>query len=245
MMIPVAIARSKKGWQLVHRCRRCGVERRNRVADATNASDDIERIVELIARQGSGQVWPLVSPPGDKLVTRYVALLRGINVGKAKRIAMADLRALLDALGYADVTTILNSGNAVFDAKGATAERIARRIETELPRRLALSAPVIVKERDAVLTTIVENPLAKVADDPSRYIVAFTQDPSILAELKPVTKQRWSPEAFAIGKHAAFLWCTNGILDSKLSAAVGAVLGDRCTARNWATLGKIAALLER
>ena len=45
---------------------------------------------------------------------RYVALFRGINVGKAKRIAMADLRALLEKLGYTDVKTLLNSGNAVF-----------------------------------------------------------------------------------------------------------------------------------
>jgi uncharacterized protein (DUF1697 family) len=49
----------------------------------------------------------------------HVALLRGINVGKAKRVAMADLRALLEELGYADVRTLLNSGNVVFTAPRA------------------------------------------------------------------------------------------------------------------------------
>jgi uncharacterized protein (DUF1697 family) len=73
-------------------------------------------------------------------------------------------------------------------------------------------------------------------------MVVFTQAPAALAELEPLTKRRWSPEAFAIGRHAAFLWCPNGILDSALNAAVSAVLGDRLTARNWATVGKIAAL---
>ena len=47
---------------------------------------------------------------------RYIALWRGINVGKAKRLAMADLKALLAELGATDVATLLNSGNAVFDA---------------------------------------------------------------------------------------------------------------------------------
>ena len=45
--------------------------------------------------------------------TRHVALLRGINVGRAKRIAMADLRALVEGLGFGEVRTLLNSGNAI------------------------------------------------------------------------------------------------------------------------------------
>ena len=48
---------------------------------------------------------------------RHVALLRGINVGKAKRLAMADLRAVFETLGYTAVRTHLQSGNVVFDAK--------------------------------------------------------------------------------------------------------------------------------
>jgi hypothetical protein len=51
-MAPVAVARSKKGWQIVHRCERCGVDRRNRIADATEAPDDIGRIVELMRACG-------------------------------------------------------------------------------------------------------------------------------------------------------------------------------------------------
>jgi len=50
-------------------------------------------------------------------MTVCVALLRGINVGKAKRIAMADLRALIEGLGYTDVRTLLNSGNVVFSSE--------------------------------------------------------------------------------------------------------------------------------
>ena len=51
---------------------------------------------------------------------RHIALLRGINVGTAKRIAMAELRAAMESLGYGNVKTLLNSGNAVFDAPAGT-----------------------------------------------------------------------------------------------------------------------------
>ena len=61
-------------------------------------------------------------------MTTYIALLRGINVGKAKRIAMADLRALLEGLGHADVATLLNSGNVVFRSGKKIPAKIAAEI---------------------------------------------------------------------------------------------------------------------
>ena len=68
---------------------------------------------------------------------RYVALFRGINVGKAKRIAMADLRALLEKLGYTDVKTLLNSGNAVFTGAAGAADKHAERIRAAVARSSA------------------------------------------------------------------------------------------------------------
>ena len=68
--------------------------------------------------------------------TRHVALLRGINVGRAKRVAMAELRALIEGLGYGDVRTLLNSGNVVFSASAATAGNAASRIEEALAKKL-------------------------------------------------------------------------------------------------------------
>jgi uncharacterized protein (DUF1697 family) len=55
----------------------------------------------------------------------YVALLRGVNVGKAKRVPMAELRQLLGGLGYTNVSTLLNSGNAVFRTAGASHAKLA------------------------------------------------------------------------------------------------------------------------
>ena len=75
----------------------------------------------------------------------FVALLRGVNVGKAKRVPMATLRTLLSGLGYTDVTTLLNSGNAVFrSAKGSPA-RHAASIASAISEELQIDVPVIVK----------------------------------------------------------------------------------------------------
>ena len=74
---------------------------------------------------------------------RMVGLIRGINVGRAKRVAMADLRALVEGLGYGDVRTLLNSGNVVFTAPRTTTARAAARIEEGLATQLGVPARVI------------------------------------------------------------------------------------------------------
>ena len=76
--------------------------------------------------------------------SRHVALIRGINVGRAKRVAMADLRALMESLGYGDARTLLNSGNIVFTAGREGPDRIRARIERAMAARLGVSARVTV-----------------------------------------------------------------------------------------------------
>ena len=174
---------------------------------------------------------------------RHVALIRGINVGRAKRVAMADLRELLAELGYGEVRTLLNSGNVVFSAGREKPNRIGTRIEASMRERLGVSAPVTVLTAAAFATVVEENRLAKVAKDPARFLVAFCNDAGRLEQLGPLTRQRWSPEALAVGSVAAYLWCASGILESRLAEAVGRVLGESTTTRNWTTVTKIHALL--
>src|SRR5215831_2082259 len=107
---------------------------------------------------------------------RYVALFRGINVGKAKRIAMADLRTLLGKLGYTEVVTLLNSGNAVFTGDSATGSEHAARIRDAVSRRLGVDALVIVKSAKEVAAILAGNALQEIATDPARLLVVLTQD---------------------------------------------------------------------
>ena len=93
---------------------------------------------------------------------RYIALLRGVNVGRAKRVAMADLRTLIEDLGYADVRSVLNSGNIVFSADGIDPGMAAAAIEEGLVLRLGVAARVIVLASEDLAAVLAENSLLPV-----------------------------------------------------------------------------------
>jgi uncharacterized protein (DUF1697 family) len=177
------------------------------------------------------------------MASRQVALIRGINVGKAKRVAMADLRAAMEALGYADVKTLLNSGNVVFTA-GVAPAKAAASIEKILKDEIGVPARVTVVTAEEIATAVAENPLLDVADNPSRLFVAVLTTPADLSKLKPLTKETWDPEVLALGTRVAFLWCPHGPIDSPLSQALARALGDGVTSRNWATILKIHAAAQ-
>lgn len=174
---------------------------------------------------------------------RHVALIRGINVGRGKRVAMADLRELLNELGYQEVRTLLNSGNVVFNAGREKPGRSGSRIEKAMSEALGVSAAVTVLASADLLTVVEENSLGDVAQDPSRLLVAFCADPGRLTRLEPLMEQDWGPEALALGSVAAYLWCPAGVLASRLPEAVGRALGDSATIRNWKTVARIQAAL--
>jgi uncharacterized protein (DUF1697 family) len=175
---------------------------------------------------------------------RQVALLRGINVGRAKRVAMADLRALVEELGFSDVRTLLNSGNVVYTAARVKPSVAAARIEKALPARTGVSAKVVALSAAEVDAIMRNNPLLEAMTEPSRMLVAVLTDPRDLERLEPLAAEIWTPEGVALGERVAYMWCRDGILVSKVVEAVGRALGTAVTMRNWATLTKIHALLE-
>jgi uncharacterized protein (DUF1697 family) len=174
---------------------------------------------------------------------RYVALLRGINVGRAKRVAMADLRLLLSEAGFEDVSTLLNSGNVVFSSTRTDVETHAANIRKALQDKSGVDAAVVVLSSVSVDAIIASNPLRKVATEPSRLLVAFAQKAASLSALKELAARDWSPERLEIGKLAAYLWCPEGVIASKAIPAVERALDDGVTMRNWGTLEKIQTQL--
>lgn len=157
---------------------------------------------------------------------------------------MADLRAAMEALGYANVRTLLNSGNAVFDAPAGPAATHAKRLAGAVLEKTGVDCEVIVKSAAELGAAIAEHPLRRHADDAAKLLALFTQDASTLALLEPLSRQDWAPEAIAVGEQAAWLWCADGIIQSRIVKAVGKVLGTRGTARNWATLVKLQAMAD-
>ena len=173
---------------------------------------------------------------------RFVAFLRGVNVGGNKKVPMAELRDLLAALGCTDIKTLLNSGNAVFSAEGK-AEQHARAIQAGILSSLGFDVPVIVKTKAEMDAIAQENTLAESADNHSRLFVTVTPNPSALAELAPLSQLVEAPEQIVLGKHALFLWCPNGVLESRAGDALMGKAGRAGTTRNWATMLKILAVL--
>lgn len=172
---------------------------------------------------------------------KHVALLRGINVGRAKRVSMTDLKALVEGLGYRDVRTLLNSGNVVFST-GVAPRTAAARIEQALTAETGVTARVTVFTANEIATAVDENPLLEVADHPSRLLITFLRDPADRARIAPLMKQKWGADVIALGTRVVYVWCASGILESSLTAAVAKALGDAGTARNWATVLKLDAL---
>ena len=172
----------------------------------------------------------------------FVALLRGVNVGKANRVPMAEFRSLLSGLGYTGVETVLNSGNAVFRAAAGTPARHAASIAAALSNRSGVDVPVVVKSAKELAAVIAESPIDAAAVDHSRFLVAFVQDDQALAALAAIGSLVMPPERFAVGRHAAYLLCPAGILQSKAGEALLGRAGRPATTRNWATTLKLHAL---
>lgn len=173
---------------------------------------------------------------------RYIALLRGVNVGRAKRIAMADLRKLVADLRYGDVRSVLNSGNVVFSGPEQPHEAIATGIEEALVLKLGVAARVLVLECGELDAIIAGNPLLDQAHDHARLLTFIVSSPEHRQSIADLCALDWGAGAVALGERAAYVWCPDGILDSAAAAALGKQLGDATTSRNWSTLLKLQTL---
>lgn len=179
-------------------------------------------------------------------VLSHVALLRGINVGRNKRLSMADLRALAEGLGWTNVSTLLATGNLFFTPRAAEARgdaaRLAAKLEKSLAARHRLASRVVVLSSADVATVVEQQPFGAKAGDPSRLLVAAYLDQTVRRKLEPLMADDWSPGALSLGRHAAYIWCPDGILESRLLEAATRATGDGLTARNWSTWQKIHRL---
>lgn len=170
----------------------------------------------------------------------YVALLRGINLAGKRRVAMADLRAWLADLGYTEVRTLLQSGNAVFRTTKRPAT-VQRELEARLAESAGFAIDCVVLTVDELRAVIDADPLGDVADNGSRYLVSFLR-----AAPRPpgFAADAFAPELFHLGERAVYFWVPDGIQNSKVLAAFPAKKGEVATVRNWNTVTKLLAMAE-
>jgi uncharacterized protein (DUF1697 family) len=175
---------------------------------------------------------------------RYAALLRGVNVGGNSKIAMADLRVLLGDLGFDSVMTILQSGNAVFDASSTDASGLATKIERALADSLGLATRVVLQTHQQLARVIEENPFPSAEDEPSKHLVQFLfapLTPSERARIAEFDAPAFAPEEFRVGGEVIYFRFPDGIGRSALAVAFGkhVTLKLPMTGRNWNTVRKL------
>jgi uncharacterized protein (DUF1697 family) len=176
---------------------------------------------------------------------RQVALLRGINLARNRRLGMGPLRELLGSLGYGDVQTLGQSGNVVLTSD-ATPDRLAGELERAIADGLGIDPKVVVRTRDELADVIARDPLGDVATEPRRYQVSFLSaapDPAVVEELSAADV---APERIVIAGREIYAWHPNGIQRSPAAALLtDKRLGVIATARNWNTVTKLLELADR
>jgi uncharacterized protein (DUF1697 family) len=176
-------------------------------------------------------------------MTTYVALLRGINVGGNKLIAMAELRVVLAAMGLADVRTLLQSGNVVFRAPAQASGKLEARLETEAGKRFGFAPDFHVRTAGEWREVVRANPFPKEASaDPGHLLVSFYKAPLDIALVKALQAAITGPEIVRCSGRHLYMTFPNGVGTSKAAVLVDRMLGVRGTARNWNTVTKLAAL---
>lgn len=174
---------------------------------------------------------------------RYAALLRGINVGGNKKIAMVQLRELLSDLGHAEVVTYLQSGNAVFTSPVTEPAALADSIVSGIQDRFGMSVRVVIRTGEELAAALSGSPLPGEPDNPSRFFVAFLAAPPDPSAVRAIEAQSFDPDQVWVSGREAYLWCPNGAADTTLTNAfLEKTLGVAATSRNWNTVTKLVSL---
>ena len=180
----------------------------------------------------------------------YVALLRAVNLGGYGKVAMADFRALLGGLGFKNVETYIQSGNAVFDAPGSAA-KVRAAIAVELEKLMGAPAEVMVRTHEDLTRIIAGNPFAaEAAADGARVHVGFLAGVAAagaqgaLEEI--VTKYPARRDRFHLAEDVVYLHLPDGAAETKFSGkTLDKAIGVPGTGRNWNTVLKLHAMSKR
>jgi uncharacterized protein (DUF1697 family) len=180
----------------------------------------------------------------------YIALLRAVNVGGTGKISMSDFRKVLEGLGFKNVQTYIQSGNAVFDAPGSAA-RVGAAIAAGLEKLLGAPVGVMIRTHDELSRVIAGNPFAaEAAADSARVLVGFLAGAASAAaeaalqaivEKYPARRDRYH----LAGDHIYFHF-PEGAGETKFTGkSLDKAVGVPGTGRNWNTVLKLHEMSKR
>ena len=175
-----------------------------------------------------------------------VALLRGINVGGARQVAMSDVREMLVSLGYTSVQTLLRSGNVVFSAPDTDSGSLAVTIERALEERLGMAIGVVVRTAKELEAVMAANPMREAGSAGSSLHVMFLAGPLTAEARAAIEGGQYPPDEVRCADREIYVWYRKGMSGSKTAEHLGRQLATLAagtfTDRNWNTLAKLLAL---
>ena len=171
----------------------------------------------------------------------YVAMLRGINVGLGKIVKMERLRASLEALGFDNVRTYVQSGNVIFESARKLPVELSKKIEGKIQRDFGFTVPVLVKTSKEIEQIVSDNLLLKEKGiDQSKLHVTFLSDAPPKTAVKVLEPLATARERFRILNREIYLYCPDGYGRTKLSNnAIEKKLSAVGTTRNWRTVNTL------
>ncbi|MGN6752931.1 MAG: DUF1697 domain-containing protein [Intrasporangium sp.] len=184
----------------------------------------------------------------------HVALLRGINVGGAGKLPMAQLREVLESLGHADVATYIQSGNAVFtpDSSAPTAD-LARALEDAIEAAAGFRPPAVVLTATELEAVHADNPFPRVTE-PKQLHAGFFPAPlgktyaAQARDAQRLAHEQGSRDEVVVEGPVVYLHTPDGLGRSRLAELLGRIKADgtkpQGTFRNWVTVTKLLAMLD-
>lgn len=172
-------------------------------------------------------------------MTVFVALLRGINVGGAGKLAMADLRGIAEGCGFADVRTYVQSGNVVFRARGSAMD-VTAQLRGAIAAASSVDPPIAIRTDRQLSEVVTACPF----DDTAHVHVTFLLE-GATASTPKLDEDGFTPERFEVRGRETYLYLPSGIGRSNLAQALsrGAAAGAGTT-RNWRTVTKLAVMAD-
>ena len=171
----------------------------------------------------------------------WIALLRGINVGK-NVLSMKELVRILAKAGCRDVKTYIQRGNVVFRHLSVDAERLAARLHSAVAKGCCFQPRVLLLDRAELKKAIAANPFPQAAENPKALHLLFLFARPTKPDLQGLYRIKVGHEAFSLKGKVLYLYTPDGFGNSQLAQRIVPHLGVEATARNWRTANAILEL---
>lgn len=180
-----------------------------------------------------------------KPLQTYIALFRGINVGGKNILPMKELKTLLQELGGQEVTTYIQTGNAIFRSQVEQPANLAILIDEAIHKRFGFIPQVQLLTLAEIEMAVAKNPFPEACGAGKTLHLFFLAKQATTPDLKKLAQLQRDNERFTLHKQIFYLYTPDGIGRSRLAASVEKSLGVTVTARNWNTVCKLLELAKQ